>query len=250
MKRVVPSLRATLSPLYVFEAVRPTHVQTALRQVFEHWGLPERLRIDNGQPWGSANDLPRDLALWLIGLGIEVIWNRPYRPQDNGRVERSHGVTKNWIEPHTCHDLVQLQQRLNRAVYLQRTAYPYHQGLSRTQYFPALQHGGQPYQQASEPQQWQLARVDALLAQGVWVRHTDSDGKISIYGRNYSVGRRYSRQAVLLRFDPETRHWQAYDTQGHCLRAMANRELSSDSIVTLQVTRHKPRKPSKTTGKT
>ena len=39
------------------------------------------------------------LALWLIGLGIEVIWNPPRCPQANGVVERSQGTGKRWAEP-------------------------------------------------------------------------------------------------------------------------------------------------------
>src|SRR5271157_1101411 len=31
--------------------------------------MPARIRVDNGTPWGSAGDLPTDLALWLFGLG-------------------------------------------------------------------------------------------------------------------------------------------------------------------------------------
>lgn len=207
--------------------------------------MPLRIRVDNGQPWGSGGDLPKALALWLIGLGIEVIWNRPYRPQDNGIVERAHGTTKKWIEPHTCHDLEQLQQRLNQAHRLQRERYPYREKQTRLQYYPSLKHTGQAYQQDDE--HWQLARVDALLANGLWFRQTDGDGKISIYGRNYSVGRGYARQKVCLRFEPCTRHWQALNTQGVCLKSMPNRELSQEMIIHLKVTRTKKRTSQKST---
>jgi hypothetical protein len=43
-----------------------------LRRAFADWGRPERFRVDNGVPWGSWGDLPTDLALWLIGLGVGV----------------------------------------------------------------------------------------------------------------------------------------------------------------------------------
>jgi hypothetical protein len=43
------------------------------RQVFVRWGLPDRVRVDNGYPWGTPRDLPSELALWLIGLGVEPI---------------------------------------------------------------------------------------------------------------------------------------------------------------------------------
>jgi len=31
----------------------------------------ERLRVDNGMPWGSQGDRPTDLACWLAGLGVD-----------------------------------------------------------------------------------------------------------------------------------------------------------------------------------
>jgi transposase InsO family protein len=107
--------------------------------------MPQRLRVDNGPPWGSGSDLPRELALWLVGLGIDVIWNHPYRPQENGVVERAHGTTNNWVEPSTCANLTELQRRLDRAADLQRSRYPYRQGRSREQYYDTLSRGGVPY---------------------------------------------------------------------------------------------------------
>lgn len=221
----------------MFEAVSPSAIQAALAQTFEQWGMPQRLRVDNGAPWGGGSDLPKELALWLVGLGIEVIWNHPYRPQENGVVERAHRTTKAWVEPSTCADFAHLQQRLERANYLQRVRYPYQDGQSRWHCFQALRLKGTPY--PPTPQGWQLSRVDALLAQGLWTRRVDCCGKISIYGRNYSIGGQYAHQSVLLRFDPDTRAWQVYDERGTCLKSMPTRELSQASIVGLTVTNHK-----------
>jgi len=227
------------SPLYVFEAVLVTDVQKALGLAFEQWGMPHRIRVDNGQPWGGG-DLPKPLVLWLIGLGIEVIWNRPHRPQENGMVERAHGTTKPWVEPRRCNHLDELQHRLNRAHYLQRECYPYRGKQTRLTYYPRLNHSGRLY--SSSPEKWKLEKVDNVLSQGLWTRRTDSDGKISIYGRNYSVGRAYANQDVCLRFEPTSRHWLALDAQGNCLSSMPNRELSKENIFMMNVTRRKKRK--------
>jgi transposase InsO family protein len=88
-------------------------VQAALRGFFAHWGLPATMRVDNGQPWGTGDDLPAELALWLVGLGIAVHWNRPRHSQDNAVVERAHGVCQRWVEPGTCSDGAELQARLD-----------------------------------------------------------------------------------------------------------------------------------------
>jgi hypothetical protein len=65
----------------VWNSVAAVAVQQTLRQVFARWGLPSYLRLDNGFPWGNWNDLPTALALWLSGLGLGLIFNRPRHPR-------------------------------------------------------------------------------------------------------------------------------------------------------------------------
>ena len=96
-----------------------------MRQAFARWGLPSRLRVDNGAPWGSWGDFPTALALWVIGLGVDVHWNNPRSPQENGVVERSQGTSNRWGEPWTCHTTAELQRRLDRMDRLHRESYPY-----------------------------------------------------------------------------------------------------------------------------
>src|SRR4051794_5341586 len=112
------------SPLGRWNAVPVAGTQDQLRAAFLRWGLPRSIRVDNGTPWGSAGDLPTDLALWLIGLGVEMIWNPPRRPQANGVVERSQGTGKRWAEPATCRDVTELQGRLDEQDEIQRRDYP------------------------------------------------------------------------------------------------------------------------------
>jgi hypothetical protein len=109
-----------------------------LRDAFTEWGLPDRIRLDNGHPWGSWNDLPRALALWLIGLGVGVIWNDPCCPEENGTVERTQGVTQQWAEPQRCPGRAQLAPRLEWAVRMQREAYPALRGRTRLEAHPEL----------------------------------------------------------------------------------------------------------------
>jgi transposase InsO family protein len=102
-----------------------------LRTLFARRGLPKRLRVDNGAPWGGWSDLPTALALWLAGVGVGVVWNPPRRPQDNGVVERSQRTGKAWAEPQRCDDVEELQRRLDEVDGIQREAYPAVGGLSR-----------------------------------------------------------------------------------------------------------------------
>ena len=95
-------LRTAVFPLGRWTQVPPTETQAQLRLAFGRWGRPERLRVDNGPPWGTRGDLPTDLELWLLGVEVGVAPNPPRRPQDNGVVERSQGTGKRWGEPWTC----------------------------------------------------------------------------------------------------------------------------------------------------
>src|SRR5262249_34516179 len=67
-------LQTVVFPVPRWEHVDRRQVQQALRRVFGRWGLPGRLRVDNGYPWGNSGDLPPELALWLLGLGPGLVW--------------------------------------------------------------------------------------------------------------------------------------------------------------------------------
>jgi transposase InsO family protein len=139
--------------------VPPAATPAALRQAFARWGLPATVRVDNGGPWGSAGDLPPDRARWLWGLGIDVHWNDPRVPQQNGAVERAQGTGARWAEPGQCDTPEELQRRLDEMDALQREAYPSIAGQSRRAAFPGLAHSGRRYRAAGERANWNHRRV-------------------------------------------------------------------------------------------
>lgn len=76
-------------------------VRTHLIEVFEKYGLPERILSDNGTPWGTCgqeNELGirvfSSLEKWLIRLNIKLIHGRPYHPQTQGKEERFNKTFK------------------------------------------------------------------------------------------------------------------------------------------------------------
>jgi len=191
------------------------------------------VRVDNGKPWGSTGDWPTVLALWLIGLGIEVVWNPPRRPQDNGVVERSQGTAKRWAEPETCRSVTELQGRLDEADTLQREAYPYLEGRSRTQVWPQLGHSGRAYHAADEASQWQIGRVLDHLGGYAVVRGVDCCGKVSLYDRLRYVGVGQAGRRVSVLFDPERCEWVFADEAGRQLRSQPAEEIQAEAIRTL-----------------
>jgi hypothetical protein len=214
-------------------------VQQALRAAFTRWGLPRAMRVDNGKPWGSWNDLPPALALWLIGLGIDMAWNDPCCPQQNGVVERSQGTGKRWAEPDKCHSAAELQGRLDEDDRLQRERYPLSQGRSRLALFPELAHSGCCYSAAGEADMWDLQRVREHLAGYAVPRQVDNQGKVSVYNRNLYVGTAHAGKRVYVQYDPEQQAWVISDIAGPELRTKPAPEISAESIRNLQIMGHK-----------
>lgn len=68
-----------------------TTVRHQLTPVFEQYGLPDAMTMDNGAPWGSDAEHPYTaFTLWLMRLFIRVTHSRPYHPQTQGKDERFH----------------------------------------------------------------------------------------------------------------------------------------------------------------
>lgn len=74
---------------------RGSTVKSRLQAAFRRYGLPWRMAMDNGAPWGDAADSPfTALTVWLIECGIAVSHSRPYHPQTLGKDERFHRSLK------------------------------------------------------------------------------------------------------------------------------------------------------------
>ena len=73
-----------------------THVMAVFETLFRSYGLPERIRTDNGPPFASTGlaGLSR-LSVWWMRLGIVPERIEPGKPQQNGRHERFHLTLKN-----------------------------------------------------------------------------------------------------------------------------------------------------------
>ena len=72
---------------------RTATVRRHLVTAFQRDGLPDRVLVDNGSPWGNHPAHPyTPLTVRLRRLGIAVSHSRPYRPQTLGKDERFHGT--------------------------------------------------------------------------------------------------------------------------------------------------------------
>jgi transposase InsO family protein len=71
------------------------HSKPIFEAAFREYGLPERIRTDNGAPFASNGESGlTGLSVWWIKLGIVPERIEPGRPQQNGRHERMHRTLK------------------------------------------------------------------------------------------------------------------------------------------------------------
>jgi len=96
---------------------RTKTVQTHLTETFRRYGLPERMTMDNGAPWGNDSEHRHTpLTVWLMQLGVSITHSRPYHPQTQGKDERFHRTL----------DIDVLQRRYFRDLqHVQETFEPY-----------------------------------------------------------------------------------------------------------------------------
>lgn len=74
---------------------RKETVQGRLTHIFRQYGLPDRMLMDNGSPWGDSGESRHTVfTAWLIRLGIQVSHGRPYHPQTQGKDERINRTLK------------------------------------------------------------------------------------------------------------------------------------------------------------
>jgi putative transposase len=76
-------------------STRVAEAKPAFTRLFKEFGLPKRIRTDNGVPF-ATNTLGRlsQLSAWWVRLGILPEFIEPGKPQQNGRHERMHRTLK------------------------------------------------------------------------------------------------------------------------------------------------------------
>lgn len=123
---------------------RHEQTQQVFERLFREYGLPERIRTDNGVPFASVGvgNLSR-LSVWWIRLGIRPERIEPGQPQQNGRHERMHRTLKRALGRPPEADLQRQQRQLDSFRQYYNEQRP-HEGL-------ALQSPGACYSASSRP---------------------------------------------------------------------------------------------------
>jgi len=169
---------------------RADTVREQLTGVFRRYGLPWRMLMDNGSPWGDDGNNPYTVfTVWLLQLGIGVSHGRPYHPQTQGKDERFHRTLAAEVLREPLRDLAHGQERFDRW----RTIYNHerpHEALGMA--VPASR-----YQASPRPFPEVLPAIE--YAPGVEVRKVQQGGRLSYRGREYRIPRALYGYPVALR---------------------------------------------------
>lgn len=195
--------------------------------------------MDNGMPWGTSSKVPSAMGLWLVGLGIELIYGRPARSTDNAVVERSHGVLDQWIDPQQCANYGDCAQKLDWAVRTQRERYRVNQGQTRLEKYPDLYANTRGYDAQHDSQMWSRYRVKHYLSGFSFQRKIEKNGRINLFTNNYSVSAKCARRYVEVHFDEVTEQWIICDEFGKELRRHPVKELNYELISQLQLSKRR-----------
>jgi transposase InsO family protein len=96
------------------EAISLDHTKRHFTRLFREYGLPQRIRTDNGTPFASSAIARLSaLSVWWIKLGIYPEQIEPGKPQQNGKHERMHRTLKKEATIPPEKNLVAQQQRFD-----------------------------------------------------------------------------------------------------------------------------------------
>jgi transposase InsO family protein len=177
------------------ESARP-HFERAFRE----FGLPKRIRSDNGSPFASKalGGLSR-LSVWWIQLGVLPERIEPGHPEQNGRHERMHRTLKEQTATPPHPTLADQQRAFDRFRRDYNESRP-HEALGQT---PPAQHYEPSWRPM--PEQPRTPEYDERFT----VRRVTEKGQLKCKGVNLSIGKLLAGQPIgLLPIDEE--EWELH----------------------------------------
>lgn len=167
-------------------------VKDQLTEIFCQYGLPDRLLLDNGPPWGTGQDRRRltRLGVWLVRLGIELQHTGYYHPQTIGKDERFH---------RTLGDEVLSRQALRNLSHAQRCFDPWREIYNHERPHESLDLEVPASRYEKSSRRFPETLPPVMYGQGEIVRQVQDGGHISYQNRHYRVGKALHGQPVALR---------------------------------------------------
>ena len=178
---------------------RTETVRECLTAIFRTYGLPLRMLMDNGSPWGSDSEHPHTpLTVWLMRLGIQVSHGRPYHPQTQGKDERFHRtLNAEVLQGRHFADCAACQVSFDHWRHVYNAERP-HQALGMATPLSRYTPSPRSYPELLPPIEY---------ADGDLVRKVMAEGWVSFKGHEFKVGRALRGYRVALRPTAEDGVW-------------------------------------------
>jgi len=162
-------------------------------EAFHEFGLPNRMRTDNGPPFGSvgAGRLTM-LSINLIKAGVMPEWINPGHPEENGRHERFHLTLKQATASPPGDNL---EEQIRRMVYFQDEY-----NFERPHEALGMQTPSSCYY--TSPRKWDgVLRSPEYDTQAGLIRKVGQNGCIHIHQKEYYIGQTLSGEYVAAKDD-------------------------------------------------
>ncbi|CPR17359.1 IS481 family transposase [Brenneria goodwinii] len=162
-------------------------VQEQLVSTFERYGVPERMTMDNGSPWGHEPGVWTALELWLMRQEIKVSHSRVSHPQTQGKDERFHRTLKAEVlrgKDFTTLSAMQEAFDIWRKIY--NTERP-HEGIGLSVPASRYRASMKPYTARPKPAEYDENKE---------TRKVDISGRITLKGREYRVGKAFVKERL------------------------------------------------------
>ena len=210
--------------------------QWALRIAFMEWGMPLYLQTDHGSVFfdnKSASPFPTTLYLWLLGLGIEILFTPVGKPQKQGMVERSHQTFHNQLTPgillHSFDELFDFcqnrRQRLNE-----------HIPASATNNLPPLINRPdaaillRAYQTLNEATIFDKKRIQDYLKAQTWFRLVAANKNFSIGGQVYHLPTAKPNSEISVKYNTDCDGFDCFDPNGKILDFCPAKKLNFNEL--------------------
>lgn len=189
------------------------HYQMAVRLGFLEFGLPKKIQTDHASAFydnHSKSPFPTRFHLWLIALGIQLVYSRVHRPTDQAKVERAHEILFNQtVRSHQLKDWKHLFEVCQNRRKILNTELPSSacQEKPPLEAFPKAKHSGRIYTPQQEINLLNLDRVYQFLAQCTWFRRVSKTKSLTLAKQGYYLAHATPGEQLKITFCPTCKYF-------------------------------------------
>jgi hypothetical protein len=210
--------------------------QWALRIAFMEWGMPLFLQTDHGSVFfdnKGTSPFPTTLYLWLLGLGINIIFTPVGKPQKQGLVERSHQTFHGQLTPgislstpEALFDFFQKRrQRLNEHIPASATG-----NLPPLVNRPDACHTIRTYEPMNEDKMFDKNRVQNYLHNQTWFRLVALNKNFSIGGQLYHLPSAKPNTQIAIKYNKKLDSFDCFDSDDKLLDFCPAKKLNFNEL--------------------